>query len=257
MPKQGFISWSGDESRSVAEALKDFFAVVLPNPTLFVASKDLQAGEVWFTEIAEKLEACDIGVIVVTPQNINKPWLHFEAGALSKRVGRSAAIPLLCGVANGELAGTPLAQLQALTVSEANMRKLTSRLNDLLELGVSEGHIDSTFPVWWERYSNRIADPEIWKGTSPKKAAPTTADLSVQISQVAAAISDLTERVNRAPAPQRIPRQVFDGDLSPRARRYLMERLWEPSQFSDAETNNLLKEYVAGFKKDADEGTRE
>jgi hypothetical protein len=196
--KQGFISWSGDESRLIAEALKEFFSFALPNPTLFVASRDLQAGEVWFTEIADRLDACDIGGIVVTPQNINKPWLHFEAGAISKRVGRSAAIPLLCGVANGELAGTPLAQLQALTVSELNMRKLTSRLNDLLELGVSESHIDSTFPVWWERYSGRISNPDLWKGAVAKKAAPTIADLSVQMAQVAAAISDLTDRVERS-----------------------------------------------------------
>lgn len=198
MSKQGFISWSGDESRKIAEALQEFFSFVLPNPSLFVASKDLQAGEVWFTEIAERLDACDVGVIVVTPQNIARPWLHFEAGAISKRVGRSAAIPLLCGVANGELAGTPLAQLQALTVTRENVRKLTSRLNDLLELGVTESHIDNTFRVWWDHYKDKIANPDLWKGSSPKKAAPTIADLSVQMAQISAALADLTDRVDRS-----------------------------------------------------------
>ena len=46
MTKSGFISWSGDESRLIAENLKQLFGFVLASPQLFVASKDLKAGDV-------------------------------------------------------------------------------------------------------------------------------------------------------------------------------------------------------------------
>lgn len=197
MAKQGFISWSGEESRGIAEQLKDLFGLVLPAPQLFVASRDIKAGEVWFTEIAQRLEACDVGVIVVTPQNLNKPWLYFEAGALAKKVGRSATIPLLCGVSVGDLANTPLASLQSLTTSEADIMELCGRLNEVLDLGLAASHIDRAFPKWWADFADKIDNPEIWKGSKKEGRQPTTADLSVQITQVASALADLSDRLGR------------------------------------------------------------
>lgn len=197
MPKQGFISWSGDESREVAEQLQKLFAHTLAAPKLFVASKDLKAGEVWFTEIAQRLEDCDVGVIVVTKQNLAKPWLHFEAGAIAKRVGRSAAIPLLCGVSTGELSGTPLAQLQAITTSESDVRKLCFRLNELLELELTDDHINESFPVWWDKLKIGIDNPEIWQGQKQPKAQPTIADLSVQVTQLAASVAGIADSLSR------------------------------------------------------------
>lgn len=204
MSKSVFISWSGDEARTIAESLQKFLKFVLANPPSFVASKDIKAGEVWFTEIAAQLDACDVGVIVVTPQSRLKPWLHFEAGAIAKRVGRSAAIPLLCGLAIGDLAGTPLAQLQALTMDRAGILKLCSRLNQLLEANLTEAFIIEAFDNFWPTYEGQLTDPAIWSGVEPQAHVPTTADLSVQLSQLSASISQLAERVertNRGPAP--------------------------------------------------------
>lgn len=195
MAKQGFISWSGDESRKIAEQLQKLFGHVLAAPQMFVASKDLKAGEVWFTEIAHRLDACDVGVIVVTPQNVTKPWLHFESGAIAKRVGRSAAIPLLCGVSTGDLSGTPLAQLQAITTTETDVRELCNRLNELLELGLPDSHLSEAFPVWWGMLSAGIDNPDLWKGTKKGPHTPSTSDLSVQISQLSAAVAELGELV--------------------------------------------------------------
>ena len=48
---EAFISWSGQEARTIAERIRPLFKKVLPNPTLFVASEDLKAGDVWFTKI--------------------------------------------------------------------------------------------------------------------------------------------------------------------------------------------------------------
>jgi len=230
MAKSGFISWSGDESRTIAEHLKELFSFVLASPQLFVASKDLKAGDVWFTEIASRLDACDVGVIVVTPQNLSRPWLHFEAGAIAKRVGRSAAIPLLCGVSTGDLANTPLAQLQALTTSDTDIQKLCHRLNELLELGLEAAYIDTAFPMWWEKYHGGINNADLWKGTTKEKLPPTTADLSVQLTQIASALSDISDRLPArppAPDPELIARvlQNMDADRVSAFNVNLLKRL--------------------------------
>ncbi|MFJ6025127.1 TIR domain-containing protein [Brevundimonas sp. NPDC092305] len=232
MPKSGFISWSGDESRTIAENLKQLFGFVLASPQLFVASKDLKAGDVWFTEIAAQLDACDVGVIVVTPQNLTRPWLHFEAGAIAKRVGRSAAIPLLCGVSTGELANTPLAQLQALSTSHVDIQALCHRLNELLELGLQESHIDTAFPVWWERFEGGINNPDLWKGVKKERSSPTTADLSVQLTQIASALSDISDRL-----PARVPPPSAE----------MIARVLQQLEADQLATPNALRTYQRPF----------
>lgn len=197
MAKEGFISWSGPESQKIAENLRDFMKYVLANPTLFVASKDLKGGEIWFTKISARLDACDVGVIVVTPQNKIKPWLHFEAGAIAKKVGQSAAIPLLCGTPIGDLSGTPLAQMQALEMGRSGLRELCTRLNDLLELGLAEADVDTTFAMWWTKYETLLTHPSLWEGDAKPRKTPTTSDLSVQLTQISTTLSGLVDRVNR------------------------------------------------------------
>lgn len=215
MAKEGFISWSGPESQKIAENLRDFMLYVLANPTLFVASKDLKGGEIWFTQISARLEACDVGVIVVTPQNKSKPWLHFEAGAIAKKVGQSAAIPLLCGTPIGDLSGTALAQMQALEMNRTGLRELCARLNDLLELGLAESHIDTAFDMWWTKYESLLTDPSLWEGDVKPRKTPTTSDLSVQLTQISTTLSSLADRLDRI--------DTKDNRLSPEERWVLAD----------------------------------
>jgi hypothetical protein len=58
---------------------------------------DIRAGTTWFGEIQERLNASKYGIIVVTTENLGKPWLNFEAGSLSKTLGedRTLVTPLL------------------------------------------------------------------------------------------------------------------------------------------------------------------
>lgn len=199
MPKQGFISWSGEEARTLAERLQQFLRHVLANPTLFVASKDIAPGASWFSVISEQLDLCDVGVIIVTPQNKERPWLHFEAGAIAKRVGSGAAIPLLCGVAKGELSGTALAQLQALDMNAEDLRKLCGRLNDLLGQGLEPSHIDEAFEMWWAKFESLLVDPSLWGTVAPTTKEPTIADVSVQLNQINTAISQIADRLKKHP----------------------------------------------------------
>src|SRR3954469_20494730 len=81
-----FISWSGDTSRQVAEALKDWLPEVIEGIEPWLSTQDLTAGMRWGSELASQLERTDFGVICLTPDNLQAPWILFEAGALAKAV---------------------------------------------------------------------------------------------------------------------------------------------------------------------------
>src|SRR5690242_12556785 len=100
-----FISWSGDISHQVAKQLKDWIPLVFTGPPCWLSSRDLPAGRVWVTELFEQLQLCNVGVIVITPDNINSSWMLFEAGALCKNLRISRVLPYLVGIKKPDLTG--------------------------------------------------------------------------------------------------------------------------------------------------------
>src|SRR4051812_6219646 len=84
-----FISWSGERSKAVAEALKEWLPVIFQDLDAWVSSHDIKAGERWESEIGGQLETTDLGILCLTGDNLTAPWLLFEAGSLAKSVDKS------------------------------------------------------------------------------------------------------------------------------------------------------------------------
>lgn len=79
-----FVSWSGERSQMLAQALRDWLPLVLHYVQPWLSEKDIDAGKRWSSEIAKQLEESNIGIICITPENIDSSWILFEAGALAK-----------------------------------------------------------------------------------------------------------------------------------------------------------------------------
>jgi hypothetical protein len=114
-----FLSWSGDRSRHVAQALKEWLPIVFDDVTPWFSTRDIQAGERWGTEIGRHLEDIDFGIICLTPENPEAPWTLFEAGALSKFLDQSRVCPYLFDVEVSEITGS-FAQFQATRAEKAS-----------------------------------------------------------------------------------------------------------------------------------------
>lgn len=82
MPMKVFISWSGSQSRAIAEAFRDFIGNVIQNVTPFMSSHDIEAGSRWQDRLAKELAESVVGVLCLTPDNLGSEWVQFEAGAL-------------------------------------------------------------------------------------------------------------------------------------------------------------------------------
>ncbi len=124
-----FLSWSGELSHQVAQVLKAWIPSVLPNVEAWLSSEDIPKGTRWAWVLAERLEASSYSIVVVVPGNINKPWLNFEIGAISKSLSKARVSPFVFGLAPSELTG-PIAQFQATTFEREDVWQLILSMND-------------------------------------------------------------------------------------------------------------------------------
>ncbi|MEW4527912.1 hypothetical protein [Maioricimonas sp. JC845] len=145
-----FISWSGDLSKSVACTLREWLPGVIQAVQPYVSSEDIDKGKRWSTEVANELERANYGIIVVTKENVGRPWLNFEAGALSRVVAKTSVTPFLFRISQSEVRG-PLLQFQSTSFSKEDVHKLLASMNGLLEdeQRLAEARLRSAFDKWW------------------------------------------------------------------------------------------------------------
>ncbi len=79
-----FITWSGDTSRRIAAVLREWLPNIMQAVKPFMSEEDIRKGRRWFEEIGAKLSKTEFGILCLTHDNTRSPWIHFEAGALSK-----------------------------------------------------------------------------------------------------------------------------------------------------------------------------
>ena len=153
-----FISWSGEVSKQVALALKEWLSRVVQTVEPWMSDADLDKGTRSMTEIAEKLAGTQFGIVVVTADNQHQPWLNYEAGALSNTVDESARLwVLLFNMLNADLDSTsPLKQFQTTRSVEAEVEKLLKSINKATDSPLSDAALDEVFEVWWPRLKEKL-----------------------------------------------------------------------------------------------------
>ena len=145
-----FISWSGGRSRAIGDVLRRWLPSVLQAVRPYFSPDDVAKGSRWSSEIAKELDASRIGLLVITPENQEAPWLLFEAGALAKNLDRSKVCPLLFGKMEPTDVKGPLVQFQAAQFSKDEMKRVTKMVNSELgdtALSPSEGVRRVAVPV--------------------------------------------------------------------------------------------------------------
>ncbi|MFL9890220.1 TIR domain-containing protein [Paraburkholderia sp. RL17-381-BIF-C] len=156
-----FISWSGDRSRYIAEALREWLPKVMQTVKPWMSDADIFAGSRWLNEVSSELATTNFGLLCVTPENQSNAWLLFEAGALSKALNEASVCPLLYEMAPSQLSG-PLAQFQANPLTRDGMRRIVTTINRALQVGeLAQADLDESFDVWWPRLEARLASTPV------------------------------------------------------------------------------------------------
>jgi len=184
-----FISWSGERSRKIAEALGDWLPVVISGIHAWVSSKDLPKGAKWTSEIATHGDRPTIAIICLTPTNVQSPWISFEAGALDRSVGSRSVFVYLVGLEPSQIRG-PLSRFQACRANAADTLRLVQALNKTMGEGALQdsiltGRFRQAWPLLEKRLgelSNELSASERRVDRDATRAAPSNATCYVAIS---------------------------------------------------------------------------
>jgi len=159
-----FISWSGERSKAVAEALRYWLPKVIQALDPWMSADDIDKGTRWRSGIATELEQSSVGIICLTRENLDSTWIHFEAGALSKQQQNTYVCTFLFGLGPTDIR-EPLAQFQATTDKREDVRKLIFTVNrSLNESQLPESELNESFAVWWPKLEERLRSIPISSG---------------------------------------------------------------------------------------------
>ncbi len=159
-----FLSWSMARSRAVGLALRPRIEHIVQNVDVFVSSADIYGGQEWWAEIKSNAQSCDAAFILVTPENLDRPWLNFEAGAFA--LMSRPAIPIVIGGSNALLSDSPLRNLQAVTLEDSDkMRDIFVSLDPDRATAIEH----SFAREWSQLYADMM---EAFEATQPEVDVP-------------------------------------------------------------------------------------
>jgi hypothetical protein len=152
-----FISWSGVKARRVAVALKGFLQDVNQGTNVWFSDSDIAAGQRWGMELANQLDKSEFGIICVTYEALQSPWVLFEAGALGRSVQGGRVCPYLIDLTRRELAG-PLTQFQAKEATKSQTWELVLAINFGMASGsLPEQRLEKYFITFWPALEAEIS----------------------------------------------------------------------------------------------------
>lgn len=235
-----FVSWSGETSQAVAGALKNWLPDVLQQIKPWMSSSDLEAGLRSMGEIGKSLESTDFGIICLTPENLEAPWILFEAGALSKRFESARVLPYLFRLEQGNITG-PLAQFQNVLANKEGTRKLVGALySSLPDPSLDANRMERAFEKWWPMLETRLAAIPEPDPNEVMRELPSEQTLLNEILGIVRGLQRQVSQIERMNAQEktnietlRVPTN-FSGRYEP-----------DPPNFNAISTEQILKIFNA------------
>ena len=246
-----FISWSGNKSHRVALVFREWLPSVIQSVVPYVSSEDIDKGARWSTDIAKELEDSTFGILCVTKDNLNAPWLSFEAGALSKTMDKSFVSPFLFDIKRAEVNG-PILQFQSTIFEKEDIKKLLSTINKACgEEGISESMLDKAFEVW---YPTLEKDLNEFHDLTDEDVEDSGTDVEAHMSSIIEELLELSrdnQKLLRNPDPK-----LFESidELKQRI-DYTMSRIERNAELEDRRISRrnramYLDEILHGFLPD-------
>lgn len=153
-----FLSWSGQKSQDVASLLDNWLRCVIQAVRPWISTRDIDRGSIWFGEINNQLKDTTVGIICLTKDNKNRPWILFEAGALAKGLSTSRVITLLVDLTPKDIED-PLAQFNHTFPTRESMLGLVKTLNETLDEGALDNRIiEQVFNTYWPQFAQGFKD---------------------------------------------------------------------------------------------------
>jgi lambda repressor-like predicted transcriptional regulator len=211
-----FVSWSGRRSRVVAEMLSEWIRCVLQASQPWISTQHIDKGAIWFSEISDQLRDTAAGIVCLTQENKNKPWILFETGALAKGLSANRVCTFLVDLTATDIED-PLAQFNHTTPDHASMWRLVNTLNSCLETGrLDERILKQVFDTYWPKFE---ADFAAALEATPQEApvAPRSEDsILAEILANTRSLSGRVRELEQRAAPSHDPAMGIGGSYTAR-----------------------------------------
>jgi TIR domain len=192
-----FISWSGDLSRRLAEAIHKWLPDMLQYVKPYFTPADIEKGAKWDLEISKELEASNFCIITLTRESLDSKWIMFEAGAISKSIERARLCTVLFGIEPTDVEG-PLERFQATKFLKEEIHKLLKTINsNAKEEALPDAALDRVFEKWWPDLEDAVNEIMKDAGSSTKVAVREPRDLLEEAVSRLRAISEEQSQIRQ------------------------------------------------------------
>lgn len=144
-------------------------------------SPDIEKGSRWTFELAAGLEQTQVGIICLTSENRQAPWLIFEAGALSK-MRHDLVCTLLLDLKPVDVE-PPLDWFQHTEVTQDDVRRLIDAINGAVgragEKAVADGLLGRVYQKLWPELESTLLS--LRSETAPAGSVRTSRELIEEI----------------------------------------------------------------------------
>jgi hypothetical protein len=144
-----FTSWSGERSKAAALGLKSLLQDLFEEAVEVFVSDHISPGEAWAQRLGTELELSEFGILCLTQENFQAPWLLFEAGSIAKKFGASRVVPYLIDELPPASERSPLAQFQHVRADRVGTHRLVESINSIRENPKPLDRLERSFAKWW------------------------------------------------------------------------------------------------------------
>jgi len=152
-----FISWSGNRSEAVAKALKNLIESVLPDVEGWLSSENLTPGTLWTPALLSQIARASYGILCLTSENVDRPWILFEAGGLSASIQGRSVCPYLLDLSPPNLK-QPLSLLNTVAANKDGTFALLRAINRQRKGATpfSDGYLRGIFCKFWPIFDREL-----------------------------------------------------------------------------------------------------
>ena len=183
-----FISWSGSLSRKVGELFNEWLPNVIQTVDPWFSPEGIAKGEIWFSGIADALANTTFGILCLTKDNLDAPWILFEAGALCKGLSKNRVCPIVIDFEIKNLTA-PLNQFNGASVNRAEIQKLVNSINDSAgAAAVPKERVAKAFERLWPDFEEKFGEIIRSQPTSKKDVSLKPDEMTEEILETVRSI---------------------------------------------------------------------
>ena len=158
-----FITWSGELSHRIAVLLSKWLPSMVETVIPTVSVDEDNKGASWFKKLMDQLNQTDFVIVCLSRENINSPWLLFEAGVIAKSFDQAHVRKILIGDLSDIDVERPLLNFQSTVLKDKeDMRRLVQTINQTHETRMlSSNALNRSFEKGWptfEDYCNKAIE---------------------------------------------------------------------------------------------------